>query len=201
MSQVSDRHFSLADPGPDGRRPYINTDGAFIGWAVPLLKRTSDGGWTPRDAATIETLLSRGYGAPFKLDWRYEQLGYVAKELDDGNLVLASLSLLHAQLPPLASEAHARAMAGADGLLAKENPNWEFEPRVPAGSPGGEWTTDGGGSANGSIVPAAAGGGRHPGEEGALRRRPHRGCAENRRSAPGAGGERSGRFRPGVQMG
>jgi hypothetical protein len=105
----------------------------------------------------IERLLGRGYGGPFKLNWRYQQLGYVAKALNEGNLALASISLLRMQLPPLPSEKHVLAMAGVDGVLAKENPDWENEPRVPAGNTeGGEWTSNGGDAADASIQPAAA---------------------------------------------
>ena len=48
-------------------------------------------------------------------------------------------------------------MAKADGLLVKYNPDWEDEPRVPAGNPdGGEWTSEGTGGGGGDIQPAAA---------------------------------------------
>jgi hypothetical protein len=151
------REFKLAESRGDGRHPYVNSDGAFIGRGVPLLQRDALGQWKPRDESVIERLLGRGYGGPFKLNWRYQQLGYVAKALNEGNLALASISLLRMQLAPLLSEKHALAMARVDGVLAKENPEWENEPRVPAGNiGGGEWTSNGGDAADASIQPAAA---------------------------------------------
>jgi hypothetical protein len=58
------------------------------------------------------------------------------------------------QLPPLPSARHARAMAKADRMLVKDNPDWEDEPRVPAGNPdGGEWTDDDPAAAGDDALP------------------------------------------------
>src|SRR5437588_12531411 len=44
----------------------------------------------------------------------------------------------------------------ADGLLIKDNPDWEAEPRVPAGNPdGGQWTNEDG-AEDADMQPAAA---------------------------------------------
>ncbi len=140
-----DTDVRLAGPHGDGRHPYVNADGAFVGGGVPLLERDALGQWRPRDEAVIEWLLAAGFGVPFRLDRRYAQLEHVARALNQGNLALACISLVRMQLPPLPSAAHARAMADADEVLAKENPNWEHEPRVPAGNPdGGQWTDQAG---------------------------------------------------------
>jgi hypothetical protein len=147
------REFKLAGPRGDGRHPYVNGDGAFIGRGVPLLERDVFGRWKPRDGAVLERLLTEGYGVPVALGWRATQLGYVAEALSKGDLVLASISLVHAELPPLPSAGHARAMAKADGLLLKFNPDWEDEPRIPKGDPaGGQWTSDGGSGAVTELV-------------------------------------------------
>jgi hypothetical protein len=46
--------------------------------------------------------------------------------------------------PEIAPEGMAKLVHAAD--LRKDNPDWEDEPRVPAGNPdGGQWTTDGDG--------------------------------------------------------
>jgi Mannosyl-glycoprotein endo-beta-N-acetylglucosaminidase len=72
------------------------------------------------------------------------QLGYVAQALNKGDLALARISLVRAELPPLPNSHLAREMAQADGLLIKYNPDWEDESRLPAGDPdGGQWTGGG----------------------------------------------------------
>jgi hypothetical protein len=147
--------FRLAGPRGDGRHPYVNNDGAFIGRGVPLLARDPLGRWRPREEAVLGRLLRTGYGEPFELGWRARHLRHIAAALNDSDLALASISLLQMQLPPLRSASHARAMAKADGLLVKDNPDWEDEPRVPAGNPdGGRWTADAG-SDDTVIEPAA----------------------------------------------
>ena len=149
--------FKLAGPLGDGRHPYANGDGAFVGRGVPLLEREALGRWKPRDDAVLERLLAVGYSVPIHLGWRSAQLGHVAAVLNEGNIALACISLLRMQLRPLPTDGHARAMAKADGLLAKDNPDWEDEPRVPAGNPdGGQWTTEDGADEGADIQPAAA---------------------------------------------
>jgi Mannosyl-glycoprotein endo-beta-N-acetylglucosaminidase len=157
MSLPFVREFKLAGSSGDGRHPYVDKNGVFIGQGTPLLERDVRGQWKPRAEAAIEGLLSRGYGAVFKLGWRYRQLHRVAEALNEGDLALASISLLHVQLAPLPSDER-DATARAGGPLAKENVDWQDEPRVPAGSPdGGEWTSGSGGSGSSSLLqPAAA---------------------------------------------
>jgi hypothetical protein len=144
MSPPFIREFKLAGPNGDGRHAYANADGAFIGRGVPLLERDSLGRWRPRDNPVLERLFGKGYGVPVELGWRTTQLRYVAQALNKGDLALALISLVRMELPPLPSAERARVMAKADGLLAKDDPHWEDEPRVPAGGPnGGQWTTGG----------------------------------------------------------
>lgn len=132
--------FKLGGSRGDGRHPYVNPTGAFLGQGVPLLEKDALGRWRPRRQSTLEKLMGIGYGAegPLALGWRVAQLGCVAQALNKGDLCLASISLVHMALPPLPSGAHACAMAKADGLVVK---SWEDEARVPAGNPdGGQWT-------------------------------------------------------------
>jgi hypothetical protein len=137
------REFTLAGPKGDGRHAYVNKEGAFIGRGVPLLERDAVGQWKPRDKAILERLFAKGYGSPVELGWRVTQLCYVAQALNKGDLARANVSLVRAELPPLPSADHARAMARADGLMLKYNPDWDEEPRVPEGGPGGgEWTSE-----------------------------------------------------------
>ena len=141
MSLPFTRAFRLAGRKGDGRHAYANPNGAFLGRGVPLLERDRWGRWKPRDRAVLERLFTKGYGTPIDLGWPMRQLGYVAHALNKGDLCLASISLVHMELSPLPSIDRARAMAKADGMLAKFNPDWENEPRVAAGDPaGGQWT-------------------------------------------------------------
>ena len=54
MPRAFVREFKLAGPRGDGRHPYVNGDGAFIGRGVPLLERDVFGRWKPRDGAVLE---------------------------------------------------------------------------------------------------------------------------------------------------
>jgi len=136
-------YFRLAGPRGDGRHPYVNDDGAFIGRGVPLLERNALGRWQPRDETVLERLLALGYGVAVELEWRGAYLRHVAAALNEGNIALAGISLLRMQLGALPSAEHARRMAAVDGLLVKDNPDWADEPRVPAGNPdGGQWTDE-----------------------------------------------------------
>jgi hypothetical protein len=146
------REFTLAGPNGDGRHAYVSKEGAFLGRGVPLLERDALGQWKPRDSAILERLFAKGYGSPVELGRRAMQLRYVAQALNKGDLARANISLVRAELPPLPSADLARAMARADGLLVKYNPDWDDEPRLPEGVPGGgEWTSEEG-DATGAMV-------------------------------------------------
>jgi hypothetical protein len=151
------REFKLAGAEGDGRNAYLNNDGAFVGRGVPLLERDPLSRWRPRDRAVLERVLAKGYGVPVELGWRMTQLRNVANALNSGDLALASISLVHTKLPPLPSSDHARAMAIADGLLLKYNPNWEDEARAPKGnSAGGQWASEAADTTSGGTSPRSA---------------------------------------------
>ena len=145
MSLPFVREFRLGGPRGDGRHAYVNQDGAFLGLRVPLLEKDELGRWRARHQPALEKLLGVGYGVPVDLGWRMARFENVARALNKGDLSLAAIALVHAELPPLPDADRARWMAQSDGL-AKYDPD---EPRVAAGVPeGGEWTTDGGGGAD-----------------------------------------------------
>lgn len=130
--------YRLADSRGDGRHPYLNEDGAFLGNATPLLAKKA-GSWSPQPRGALEQILTAGYGIPVDLGWRMKNLSCLAHALNRGDRSLAAILLVHMELPAL-PDGGARRMAMADGLARSYNPN---EPRVPAGNPGGgEWTSD-----------------------------------------------------------
>lgn len=81
----------------------------------------------------LERLFVTGFGFHVDMEWRMARLGYVAQAMNKGDLSLAAISLVHAQLPPLPDPGSACRMAMADGLLAKDNPYWDDEPRFLLG--------------------------------------------------------------------
>lgn len=141
------REFKLGGTNGDGLHPYVNWRGAFIGPTVPLVEKDGFGRWTVRPLPRLEKLLSAGYGAPIRLGREIESLTSVCRALTKGELSLAAIALVHAELPPLPGAGGAIRIALADGLIEKFDPD---EPRVPAGNAGtGQWT-DGGGDATAS---------------------------------------------------
>ena len=150
------REFKLGGRNGDGRHAYVNEEGAFIGPDVPLLEQDRWGRFKPRMKDDLERLFKIGYGSPFDLTSRMTRLSYVAQALNKGEVGLASISLVLMELQPLPSGFRAQAMAEADSL-AKYNPNWREQPRLPAGNPsGGRWTSeDEGGISSNSIYPEA----------------------------------------------
>lgn len=144
--------FSLASRNGDGRRPYLNANGVFIGLGTPVLERNIAGHWKPRNSDELGWLSKSGYGhAVDKL--RVERgLQRVANALNKGDPSLAAIALVHCEFPPLNSLDDATRMAKTDGLLRKYNPDVADEPRVPAGETGGGEWTDGKGGGTATIV-------------------------------------------------
>jgi len=123
------REFRLAGRDGDGVHAYLDDQGAFLGRGTPLLEKDASGRWRPRLQATLEWVLTKGYGVPVDLEWRMNGLAAVARALNKGDRSLAAIALVHAELPALPDERAAGRMAKADGL-AKYSPD---QPRVPAG--------------------------------------------------------------------
>lgn len=132
------QEFSLAGPSGDGRRPFINDDGVFIGDGIPLLDRDSDGHWAPRDPAKLQKLLRAGYGNQPFIGESLGKLGGVARALNRGDRCLAAITLLHARLPPLPDEMAARR------LRKQANEAYLTEARVLSGPTAGEWVAGAG---------------------------------------------------------
>lgn len=137
------REFSLAKSEGDGRRPYLNERGAFIGLHTSLLDLDAQGRWKPRPRSELDALLSAAYRGRVAVEPVAQSLATVAKALNNGDRGLAAIALVQAELPTMSDFDVALATAKLDLALLKYNPNWADEPRVPAGnSQGGQWTSD-----------------------------------------------------------
>ncbi|HUC60933.1 MAG TPA: hypothetical protein VMF53_03170 [Alphaproteobacteria bacterium] len=168
--------YRLGPERGDGRHPYVNKSGAFLGPGIGLLIRRTDrigqSLFEPRPPAELEALLVAGFGPGFRgAGWAIQgNLWAVARALDDGDIGRAAISLLHARLPALpggisaariekterALVRAARRARAAETSAGKANFNPD-EPRVPVGqADGGEWT-DGGASTSDAADPDAAG--------------------------------------------
>jgi len=125
--------FSLAGPEGDGRRPYLNDEGAFIGEGVSLLnQRAFPSGhkvWRPREEEELRTLFELGYGRPMNMAFLMPKIRGVAQALTKGDRNLAAIFLLHACLPPLPD-------AMADGFR-KASADDPLHPGWPKDTPGG----------------------------------------------------------------
>jgi len=115
MGFLPAREFRLAGSRGDGRHPYVNADGAFIGTGVPLLQKDGRGRWQPRPAPVLKSLLGIGYGAPIHIGGRMAKLEAVARALNDDDIGRASIALVRAEFAPLPDAEHAASMAKADG--------------------------------------------------------------------------------------
>jgi hypothetical protein len=153
------RVFRLAGPTGDGRHAYCNASGAYLGRATPLLERYKDSSgaihFRPRSELSLARLLGKAYGRVMDTGRLMLSLRTVARALDRGDLALANIALVHAEIEPLPDEDAAERLAKADRLMRAEqdakptirsdrarkagfNPD---EPRVPEGqSGGGQWT-------------------------------------------------------------
>jgi len=124
----------------DGLHAYMGENGAFIGNGTPLLdyKRHSSKGsqWSPRPKHVLRRLLEAAYGYPVNVEAVHTSLERVAKALNDGDKGIATIALLHANFPPLASIAHAEKMRRADTLV-KASVDDPVHPGWPGKTPGG----------------------------------------------------------------
>ncbi len=166
------RIFRLAGPTGDGRHAYCNETGAYLGRGTALLERVADrygrAHFVPRPQATFERLLLGGYGRKIDGARFAASLGAVARVLDRGDLALASIALVQAEIDPLPDEAAAERLVKADRAaraaekiqrrarqlraVAKAGFNPD-ESRVPQGqSGGGEWTAGGPTESSGSST-------------------------------------------------
>jgi len=150
------RVFRLAD---DGRHAYCTERGAFLGRGTALLERVLDrdgrARFRPRDPSALARILRVGYGCHVRTALLMSSLRAVSAALEKGDLALANILLVHAEIDPLPDEAAAMRLAKADRAirrapgekprLQRYNPNWAGEPRLPQGvTGGGQWTTGGG---------------------------------------------------------
>jgi hypothetical protein len=151
------KRYRLAQPAGDGRHPYLDGDGAYLGPGVALVERRSgaDGRlhFAPRPEVMLDHVLSKAYGVAVDCAPIMGSLGVVAKALNEGNVTLALIALVQAGIEPLPDEAAARRFRQADidlrKMLAREArervrkaasraaPALKYspdQPRVPAGN-------------------------------------------------------------------
>ncbi|HUC60929.1 MAG TPA: hypothetical protein VMF53_03150 [Alphaproteobacteria bacterium] len=153
------RRYRLAQPGGDGRHPCLDGDGAYLGPGTALVERRAgaDGRlrFAPRPEAMLDHVLGKGYGFEVDCGRIMGSLRTVARALDAGDVTLALIALVQAEIEPLPDAAAALRLENADielrKMLAREaravqaarkySPD---QPRVPAGNPdGGQWTGEG----------------------------------------------------------
>ena len=115
---------------------------------TPLLRR-SDGGFVPRSAMEIGSLLKAAYGADGDANLLESSLQAIARALNGGDLARAAITAVLTRTPELSVEA-ARRLAAANDNLTKYDPD---QPRDWHG----RWATDGaaGPKAPRSVDPAA----------------------------------------------
>lgn len=125
-----------------------DSEGLALG-PVMLAKRVCDGTgnrrYRLRPLDEIAEALCAAYGPmPASTLERYcRRIGRATELLGSGEDVLAGIHAVLIGLPVISSDGMAKLDRSVS--LRKYNPDWEDEPRVPAGIPeGGEWTTDGG---------------------------------------------------------
>jgi hypothetical protein len=95
------RYFRIAGPKGNGFLPFVNADGAFIGWDTELLEKNSRGSFSPVPQRRLETVLSAGFCTRVDLGSCMNGLATVARALNQGDLPLASIALVHLEFPPL----------------------------------------------------------------------------------------------------
>lgn len=111
------RYFQIAGPKGNGFLPFVNADGAFIGWDTELLEKNSQGSFTPISQRRLETVLSAGFGKRVDLGSCMNGLATVARALNQGDLALASIALVHLEFPPLPDQDSGLRMSKAVGML------------------------------------------------------------------------------------
>ena len=142
MLAVPIREFRLS-PSGYGRGISCDASGAFID-SIPLLKRSLDNAWIPRDAAELSDALGAHYGLPIDISSKTAGLDAIARALNAGDITHAQLVTLHLQIPETpqlakSAEPHEDAISFIRGLDAGNllQKVWQPDdhPRWPAGSP------------------------------------------------------------------
>jgi hypothetical protein len=138
------RCYGLVPRGGPGLA--CDDDGLVLG-PMPLVAVVRDAAGRRRyrlhSAVEVARALRLAYG-PTRDDTveRYRRgLARVAELLAAGENARAHIFAVLLGFPEIAPEGMAKLVRAAD--LRKDNPDWEDEPRVPAGNPdGGQWTSD-----------------------------------------------------------
>lgn len=162
------REFRLSPPG-GGRGLSCDASGAFIG-NVPLLKRSGNDQWEPRDCEQLSKLIGAEFGLPIDMSLKMGGLNAISRALNEGNIAkaqIATVLLAIPDQPPFGKSANAlsdRIKFIRDLFLSNLiKADWDSDehPRWPAGAPdsqGGQFAPKGEAETDGSrtSVPAAA---------------------------------------------
>ena len=135
--------------GAANRGISVDADGAMLGPACVLVRRTSHGfrGIERGQASALQKCV---FAADREPDWLFRQSQRIAEALDKGELALAQIHGLH--IPIIEFDDHLLALIAPIDFARAYNPD---EPRLPKGDPnGGELTT--GGAPDGTSVNAYA---------------------------------------------
>jgi hypothetical protein len=156
--------------GPANRGICVDTDGAMLGPACALVRRTARGFQSiGRSEAAV---LQKCVLVPSRdEDWLFRQSRRIADALGDGEIALAQIYGLRIPVGEL-DDGLLQRLAKVSLDKAAYDPD---EPRIPKGEPhAGEWTSEGGGGTEDGDTAETAGGADDGGGEngGTEHRRP-----------------------------
>lgn len=97
MNIRSTRAFRLSPPGV-GQGVSCDADGAFVD-TVPLLKRSPENIWEPRDCNELSDDLGARFGVPIDMSSKAAGLAAIAQALNSYDLAYAQLVTLHLEFP------------------------------------------------------------------------------------------------------
>jgi hypothetical protein len=133
--------FRLAPVGGDGSGVWCDEGGVFIGPGIALVaRRPDDQGqmrFAPLPVAHLSKVLSSGYDEPVDAGPLLPGLARVAAALENGDLALANIALVHLRIAPFANALNAE-MAGITDRLLKADWDEEEHPRYPGGADEGK---------------------------------------------------------------
>jgi hypothetical protein len=137
---------SLHPRGAANRGICVDAEGAMLGPDCVLVRR-APGGFRSIERDAASTVQKGLFDADCDDDWLFQQCRRIAEALDKGEIALAQIYGLRIPVGDL-DDGQLKRLAAAR-FSKTFNPD---EPRVPKGDPhGGEWTTGGGGGAEGSA--------------------------------------------------
>jgi hypothetical protein len=109
------REFRLTPP-ESGRGLSCDANGAFIG-NVPLLRRSWNDHWEPRDGEQLSELIGTRFGLPIDMSSKMGGLNAISRALDEGNLKAYPFFAAHMTFQSIWD-------AGREGLGSPALPNY-----------------------------------------------------------------------------